>query len=217
MRITIPAEEHIAPTSVDDPAPYYYTYGLRYPYLKRLNMVLQLLEGQHFGRLLEIGYGCGIFFPELSQHCGELVGIDLHRKAPLVRRMMDREGLEGHLGVADVLHLPFEENVFDGIVCLSVLEFVEDTSAALGEIQRVLKPGGLVVLGAPILNRITGLAYERVIGHIKHREQHKSSHSKILGMTQDRFQVVKVDHFFGFLPIDYAVFFCVACRKVRDN
>lgn len=217
MRIKIPAKGHIAPTSADDPAPYYYIRSLRYPYLKRLGMVLQLLEGQYFSRLLEIGYGCGIFFPELTQRCGELVGIDLHRRAPLVRHMMDREGLEGHLGVADVLHLPFEENAFDGIVCLSVLEFVEDTSAAMDEIQRVLKPGGLAVLGAPILNRITGLAYERVIGHIRHQEQHKASHRKILEIAQDKFEEVKVEHFLGFLPIDYAFFFCVACRKIRAN
>ena len=217
MRVRIPAHRHIVPTSADDPAPYYYSRSLRYPYLKRLDMALQLLEGQYFNRLLEIGYGSGIFFPELGPRCGELVGIDLHRKAPLVRQMMAQEGLEGHLGVAGVLHLPFAESSFDGIVCLSVLEFVEDTSAAIAEIERVLKPGGLAVLGAPILNRLTGLAYERVIGHIRHQEQHKASHRKILAMAQARFEQVKVEHFLRFLPIDYAFFFCAACKKVRAN
>ena len=215
MRIRIPAKDHVAPTSADDPALYYYTRGLRYPYLKRLSMALQLLEGHHFGRLLEIGYGCGIFFPELSRRCGELVGIDLHRRASSVRQMMQREGLEAALGVADVLHLPFEEHAFDGIVCLSVLEFVEDTAAALDEILRVLKPGGLAVLGAPILNRITGLAYERVIGHLRHQEQHKAGHRQILETAKARFQEVRIEHFPSFLSIDYAFFFCAAGKKAR--
>lgn len=215
MRIRIPARDHVAPTSADDPALYYYTRGLRYAYLKRLRMALQLLEGQRFGRLLEIGYGCGIFFPELSRRCGELVGIDLHRRASSVRRMMQGEGLEAALGVGDVLHLPFEGNAFDGIVCLSVLEFVEDTAAALDEILRVLKPGGLAVLGAPILNRITGLAYERVIGHLRHREQHKASHSRILETARARFPEIRVEHFLSCLPIDYAFFFCAAGKKAQ--
>jgi ubiquinone/menaquinone biosynthesis C-methylase UbiE len=217
MRIRIPARDHVAPTSADDPALYYYTRALRYPYLKRLRMALRLLEGRHFGRLLEIGYGCGIFFPELRRRCGELVGVDLHRRAPAVRRMLEQEGLEAGLGVADALHLPFAANAFDGIVCLSVLEFVEDTPAALDEMLRVLRPGGLAVLGAPVLNRITGLAYERVIGHLRHREQHKAGHRRILETARSRFQELRVERFLGWVPIDYAFFFCAAGEKARAN
>ncbi|MBI4489892.1 MAG: class I SAM-dependent methyltransferase [Deltaproteobacteria bacterium] len=213
MRIRLPAKEHIAPTSADDPAVYYYTRRLRYLYLKRLDMALGLVDGQHFGRLLEVGYGCGILFPELNQRCGELVAIDLHRKACSVRSMMEHEGIEGYLGVGDAVCLPFKGGAFDGVVCLSVLEFVEDISSALNEIWRVLKPGGTAVLGAPVLNWITGMAYERLIGHLRHREQHKSSHRRILQAVRDRFHDVRIASFPGFLSLDYDLFFCAACRK----
>lgn len=214
MRIRIPSRENIEPTSADDPALYYYSRILRYPYLKRLHLALKLLGTRYFEKLLEIGYGSGIFFPELAQRCDELVGVDLHRSAPLVRGMMEREALDGNLGVGSVVQLPFKSESFDGIICLSVLEFVEDLSTAIGEIHRVLKMGGIAVLGAPVLNRITGLAYERLIRHMSHKEQHKSDHRQILRLAEERFEVLAAKRFVRFLPLDYTFFFCVACQKV---
>lgn len=213
MKIQVPDPRHISPTSVDDPAPYYYNWLLRYPYLKRLKMTVELLDGRYFERLLEIGYGCGIFFPELARHSRQLVGVDLHRNGRLVHNMMEREDLSGSLGVGDVLQLPFEAGSFDGVVCLSVLEFVEDLGRAMSEIHRVLKAGGIAILGAPVLNRLTGLAYERLIGHMKHQEQHKSDHRSILRLAEDKFSVLKVEQFLDILPLDYAFFFCAACQK----
>lgn len=209
----LPAREHLAATSPDDPAPFYYQFGLRYPYRKRLSMALKLLGSRRFGRLLEIGYGSGVFFPELARRCGLLVGVDLHRRAPLVRRMMEREEVRGSLGVAGVNGLPFTAGSFDAVVCLSVLEFVEDVAGAVGEIRRVLRPGGLAILGAPVLNRITGLAYERLIGHIRHGQQHKADHRRILGAAAESLQALRVERFPRFLPIDCAFFFCVACQR----
>ena len=105
MKVEIPAEKHLTQTSVDDPAPYYYNWALRYPYLKRLKMVLSLLGGRSFTRLLEVGYGSGIFFPELGQRCQRLVGVDLHRNGAAVHKMMELEGIDGLLGTSDVLEL----------------------------------------------------------------------------------------------------------------
>jgi ubiquinone/menaquinone biosynthesis C-methylase UbiE len=213
MRVRIPVRQHLAQTSEDDPAPYYYTRALRYPYRKRLQLALNAMGGRRFDWLLEIGYGSGVFFPELARRCNRLVGVDLHRNGPRVRRMMDLEALSGHLGVADVLELPFGGETFEGVICLSVLEFIEDLERAMDEIHRVLEPDGMAVLGAPVLNRITGLAYERLIGHRQHREQHRSDHRRILRLAEQRFSVLRAERFVRCLPLDYAFFFCVACRK----
>jgi SAM-dependent methyltransferase len=46
----------------------------------------------------------------------------------------------------DVTELPFSDGVFDAATCLEALEFLPDARATLGEIARVLRPGGLVLL-----------------------------------------------------------------------
>ena len=50
---------------------------------------------------------------------------------------------------ADICNLPFEENSFDVIFCNHVLEHIEDDTAAIKELYRILKPGGWGVFQIP--------------------------------------------------------------------
>jgi SAM-dependent methyltransferase len=50
---------------------------------------------------------------------------------------------------ADLAHLPFEDNTFDGVVCIQVLEHVREPASIVRELARVLKPGGHFYLSAP--------------------------------------------------------------------
>ena len=43
---------------------------------------------------------------------------------------------------ADAQHLPFADEAFDAVLCVNVLEAVPDRLRALGEMRRVMKPGG---------------------------------------------------------------------------
>lgn len=212
-RLLLPKKEHLSITSADDPAPYYYMPLLRYPYVKRMRMVLKLIRDNHFNRMLDIGYGSGIFFPELSRRCNHLFGVDIHQSGALVCKMMDREKIKGNVGVADVCDLPFEDDSFECVVCLSVLEFIEDVERAMSEIHRILSIGGIAILGAPVLNRLTGLAYEKIIRHIKHEDQHKSDHRRIINASSQVFEITEIQSFMRFVPLDYALFFCISCRK----
>lgn len=51
--------------------------------------------------------------------------------------------------IQDVTDLSFEDSSFDYVLSFDVLEHVPDYSAALGEMYRVLRPGGQIVLSAP--------------------------------------------------------------------
>ena len=54
--------------------------------------------------------------------------------------------------VGDIHNLPVPENSLDGVICICVLEHVENPKKAMDEIQRVLKPGGQCLLYAPFLH-----------------------------------------------------------------
>lgn len=53
------------------------------------------------------------------------------------------------LSVGSALRLPFADHCFDKVICSEVLEHIPDYEQALAEIQRVLKPGGLLALSVP--------------------------------------------------------------------
>jgi len=53
--------------------------------------------------------------------------------------------------VGDVHDLPFEDNSVDAVICMNVLEHVEEPQKAVKEIYRVLKPGGYAYFDAPFI------------------------------------------------------------------
>ncbi len=53
--------------------------------------------------------------------------------------------------VGDIHDLPFEDDSIDAILCLAVLEHVENPIQAMSEMRRVLKPGGKLLLYVPFL------------------------------------------------------------------
>jgi ubiquinone/menaquinone biosynthesis C-methylase UbiE len=67
----------------------------------------------------------------------------------LLERARRRLGDEAALAQADAVELPFRSATFERVYCSEVLEHLPDPAAALDEIRRMLKVGGVAVLSVP--------------------------------------------------------------------
>jgi predicted SAM-dependent methyltransferase len=54
----------------------------------------------------------------------------------------------------DIHDIPFEENIFDAVMCNHVLEHVDDDIRAMKEVYRVLKPGGWAIMQVPFFSPV---------------------------------------------------------------
>ena len=132
--------------------------------LSRFRLALRLLDDRRFPRLLEIGYGSGIFLPELALHCNELYGVDVHQMVEPVSKVLASVDVHAKLYTASATKLPFPDGFMDGIVAVSSLEFVEDLAQACPEIARVLAPDGWLVVITPGHSPVVDLGLRLLTG-----------------------------------------------------
>jgi SAM-dependent methyltransferase len=97
--------------------------------------------------LLDAGCGTGNVLEHLARR-GRAVGVDLSEDAVRLSRERGVRVVRG-----SVLGLPFRDAAFDAVTSFDVLyhNWVTDDRAALAELARVLKPGGLLLLRVPAL------------------------------------------------------------------
>jgi ubiquinone/menaquinone biosynthesis C-methylase UbiE len=92
-------------------------------------------------RVLEVGGGEGELAERLVREFGvALVGVDQSRRMVELQRA---KGIDARIG--DVVQLPFADGEFDVTVAAWMLYHVHDIDRALGELARVLRPGGRLV------------------------------------------------------------------------
>lgn len=169
------------PTGPEDPCSWYRTPLLGSLYWKRLRMVAGFLP-RSGRRALELGYGSGIFLPELLKRFREVWGIDLHGRARTVLEKFREDRERIHLMQGSWERLPFQSDVFDAVVAVSVLGYLKKLDAALEAIKKVLRPGGGLVLGFPTVHWYTR-PMVRYYGRRSHRDLMQAI-EKTLGAVQ---------------------------------
>ncbi len=107
------------------------------------------------GNLLEIGTGISSVLEDTPQF--KRYGIDISEKTVnQIQGYLKQKKVDAQILVADAQALPFDDNFFDVIVSAHTFEHIENDIKAFQECERILKPGGKLILFVP--GRIDGTA-----------------------------------------------------------
>jgi len=121
-------------------------------YRQRRDLVDALIEKIGLpaeSQVLEVGCGAGLTTIGLARRGYQVQAVDMVKgMIESVRRFAAEANVANHISgqVGDVHHLGFRDNTFDMVIAIGVLEWVQSLSQPLGELTRVLKPGGHLIV-----------------------------------------------------------------------
>ena len=114
--------------------------------------VFPLLEPR--GRWIDVGCGSGVFSRILADYGADVLGVD--GSSAMIEAARAGGGKPSpRYEVRMIESLEHEPSCCDGVLCLSVIEYLNDPIADLAILTRLLRPGGALILSAP--NRRSGL------------------------------------------------------------
>ncbi len=131
---------------------YDFTTGRLDLYRKLQRTCIGKLELRNNDRVLCVGIGTGNEIFHILEINGNvnIVGVDYSKTAlQKAYNKASRLGKEIELLVMDARYLDFTAGMFDKVICLHVMDFVEENDKVTGEIIRVLKDGGQFVITYP--------------------------------------------------------------------
>jgi ubiquinone/menaquinone biosynthesis C-methylase UbiE len=105
----------------------------------------RLSQEANLGRTLEVGCGSGLFTAVLADRATSVVATDIAPGMLDVARQALREKSNVTYRIEDCRKTGFNGSVFDSAFLALVLQFV-DADLALRELNRVLRPGGLLII-----------------------------------------------------------------------
>ena len=210
IKLIIPPKRLITKTNAADPVFFHYYPGVGYFYRRRLKNTLELIRGYRFRKLLEVGYGSGIFLPTLSKLAKKVVALDIHKETNAVKRLLDYYQTRNvDLISSDLMKMPFANNTFDACVAVSVLEDIPCSERAVTELGRVVKPGGHLFISFPVKNFITD-SFFRLVGENPDKI-HPSDHRLIINFLKKYFRIERMIIYPRFLPLDFSLYISVHC------
>lgn len=139
--------------------------------------------------ILDAGCGTGLMMKELAVF-GDIEGVDISEEALEFCR---QRGLH-QVRKADVIDLPFPDEIFDVVTALDVVEHLDDDVVALREWYRVLKTGGRVFLFVPAHRWLWSLQDE-----ISHHRRRYTARALAETVSRSGLRVERQSYVNGFL------------------
>jgi len=116
-------------------------------------------------RLLDVGCGSGAFMELVNAKFDEVHGCDISETA---LREATKRGMKSLCLDLNQALLPYQNDSFDGITCLEVIEHVLDPLRLLRDLQRALRPKGQLILTTPNIRyfrNLTKLIFKGAFPH----------------------------------------------------
>ena len=99
-------------------------------------------------KILDLGCGNGNILKLLAQKIdASLYGLDISEN--MISEAKKRLGNNAELTVGEAENLPYSDDQFDAIICNASFHHYPNPVKALKEIKRILKKGGILILGDP--------------------------------------------------------------------
>ncbi len=153
----------------------------------RLGAVAALVDRRL--RVLDIGTGTGAMLPVFAGAAGEVVALD-NSEAMLERArvLCAGEGLDNvTLCSGDLVRLPFADAHFDACHCAMALHHVADPAAAVAEMGRVVRPGGVVTLSAFLPHEQHWMRDELAHHHLGFAREEIEAHLRAAGLQPETY------------------------------
>ena len=162
-----------------------------------LGELRQKLLADASGRVLEVGSGTGANLPYYGPGVESLTVTE--PEPAMLRRLEQRvreQAPKAKVVRAPAEQLPFEDDAFDVAVSTLVLCGVDDQARALGELRRVLRPGGRLIFIEHVRSDKPGLArwQDRLNGLNKFVACCDCNRRTLDSIKAEGFEVTKVDH-----------------------
>jgi ubiquinone/menaquinone biosynthesis C-methylase UbiE len=184
------ANEYI-PIDDHDPLKFYFVPGFKHLYRERL--IRCLSECRKGKRILEVGFGSGLTFPNLKEMYPFIFGLEKNDPQIIskIEKQFSQKNISVYLTSGNLLNLPYDDGEFDTVLAISVLEhlYPEQQDRAFSELFRVLRINGQLVYGVPIEHPLMTFLY-RVLGY-QIKNFHFSDQDTIRKTAQKTFKTVQ--------------------------
>jgi dolichol-phosphate mannosyltransferase len=126
----------------------------RYWQRRRYQVITKMAAGA--ARVLDVGCGSSRIIGS-----GRLVGLDI-----VLAKLRYARRYGNPLVHGSIFTLPFENAAFDCVICSEVIEHIPADERVFSELERVLEPGGRLILGTPDYDRWRWRALEWLYGRL---------------------------------------------------
>jgi SAM-dependent methyltransferase len=170
-----------------------------YEHWHRYHLIAPQLQGL---TVLDVACGEGYGTHLLAHHAQSVIGVDISQ--PALQHAQQRYTKCDNLQfvLADCGHLPFANACFDCVVSFETIEHIDAQEAFLGEIRRVLRPDGLLLLTSP--NKAEYSDKRQFSNEFHIRELYREELAELIGefFPQVRWYGQKLDFFSLVWPLD---------------